>query len=155
MSKDTHHSCNLIKRLKKFYNFRFMGRFNSSKTAGIQAGISLGWRTELVKLPTCKSLCCHILVLPEDANSATDGHSGAFVVPCDHDDPDACLSAKLHRRGHFSSWRIQHAHAAHKSQIGLQQKNHFMLKQKILVFLSSVEKGQLHIKSKGFCIFLW
>ena len=53
MSTDTHHSCNLIKRLKEFYNFRLVGRFNSSETARIQAGFSLGWRTELIKLTTC------------------------------------------------------------------------------------------------------
>lgn len=134
MYKDTHHGCNLIKRLKKLYNFRLVGRFNSSKTAGIQAGFSLGWRTELIKLPTREGLWCHILVLPEDANAPADGHSGALVVTGDHDDPDACLPTQLHRGGHFNSWRVQHAHTANKSQIGLELKNHLMSKQEILVF---------------------
>ena len=139
MTKFTHHSCNLIKRLKKFYNFRLVGRFNSSETAGIQAGFSLGWRIELIKLPTCKSLWRHILVLPKDANATADGHSGTLVVACDHNDPDACLPAQLHRGGHFDSWRVQHAHTANESQIGLQQKNHLMSKQEILGFLPRVE----------------
>lgn len=147
MSTDTHHSCNLIKRLKEFYNFRLVGRFNSSETARIQAGFSLGWRTELIKLATCEGLCCHVLVLPEDANAAADGHSRALVVTCDHDDSDACLPAQLHRGGHFNSRRVQHAHTANESQIGLWWKNHLMSKQEILGF------SPPSVQSTGFCIF--
>lgn len=41
-SSITYHSCNLIKRLQKLNNFRFVGRLYTSKATGMVASISLG-----------------------------------------------------------------------------------------------------------------
>lgn len=76
-------------------------------------------RAEIIELATCVGLPYDVLCVPEDAKPAADGHSCAFVVPCDHDHTDASLVAACDASSHLRPWGIQHAHAAHKSQVRL------------------------------------
>ena len=76
-------------------------------------------------------------------------NSSALVVTRDHDDSDACLPAQLHRGGHFNSRRVQHAHTANESQIGLWWKNHLMSKQEILFFSPLVQRAKVSAFSYG------
>ena len=55
-----------------------------------------------------------------DAQFPADGFCRQYMVSCNHDRTDACLSAKMYRLFHFRSGRVYHACHARKNQIPLQ-----------------------------------
>lgn len=57
-----------------------MGWFDSGKAARLSDSVLLIVWSEVIKLTAGEGLSCDILILTEDANSAADGDSCAFVV---------------------------------------------------------------------------
>lgn len=76
----SHHGSNLIKALQELHNLRLVGRFHSGKAASLSDGVLLIIWREVIKLTTSEGLVSDILILSEDTNATTDGHSCAFVV---------------------------------------------------------------------------
>lgn len=66
--------------MQELNNLGLVGRFHSGKAASLSDGVLLIIWSEVVKLATSEGLASDILILTEDANTAADGHSCAFVV---------------------------------------------------------------------------
>lgn len=116
----SYHCGDFVEALQIFHNLGLVGRLHAGEAACVRDGVPLGLGGQLVKLPSREGHELHVVVLSQDADAAADGHGRALVVARDHDDSDARLAAQHDGRRHFLSGRVQHAHAAHEGEVGLQ-----------------------------------
>lgn len=102
----SHHGSDLIKGLQVLHDSRLMCGLHSGKAPGGTASMALLLWAEVIKFAACVGLAQYIFCVPKDAKSAADGHSCAFVVPCDHDHPNACPGAASDTCSHLWSWWV-------------------------------------------------
>lgn len=92
---------------------------DAGEAASVSHSVALSLGREFVKLSSGKRHAFHVIILRQDADAAADGHSRALVVPGDHDDSDAGLTAQRDRGSHFLSGRVQHADTADEGEVAL------------------------------------